>query len=955
MSNNLQLKRGLQSALPIGLSGELLFTTDTKRLYLSDGSANNLLQGSDSIFTTGSIPFSNSSGKLTTDSSNFYWDDTNNRLGIGTATPAVTFDVTGIGRITNGARFNNVGIAYGPWGQNPLEIGTNGSHFIIQATNGGNTSINSVVDLGAKLGIKVGGAAITDIALRIRDSGNTVDLLTVDGTGALKIKHNTFTGTMSFAQTANSTSVITGGPASENITFGPSNRIFLNASQVVIGFLHTLGTINSTALSGSAGNSLAITSNSSFVGSTGLLQNHIKLTSTVAQQNVSPVFNALYIEPTINNTTTTTAIARGIYYNPILTSLTGTTHIALETVTGDVIFGSTSGNVGIKTSTPFLGSTGAATGIDIGIFNSAGNESNLMVRGFASLGGISRSSYGAVGSNYYLDAANALKRRQADSVSVLDFVAGAFLFKTAGNGAANSAIGLSETMRLTATGNLGIANTNPSFPLVVGTNTAGTGSDFSVQPSTSAAKLTLSSQSATMSFGANPQGSYTNGVPPGASFGSTTAGSSTTVGCLLTAAGGGTYVNFSTNGASSGFHITHNFGADLVTVLSNGNFGIGTTTPTGKLEVLATTALPVIIGDSATANFGKIYPNAGGNLTILANGNSGKTLLLNGGNGSNLELKASYDQNGSYNFTSNNYTSTSITGYVLGIHGASIAVASVGTGTPRIVGIDYTINNTGAQTGTATGIFLNATETALNGMVHNLMDLQVGGVSKFRVSNVGGLIISSSAIFSGALEVGLNNIINWSGRTTMASQADGNLLLRNSNFTTFGLLQLGGTTNLFPAIKRNGAGIDFRLADDSAGCNITANNFTSTVNSATFGMLTSSYGSFTGSSNSGFLEITETANNKIRINTGTLVFNSTINCFNGTTNLFPAIGRSSTALTFILADNSGYAQYVGRLINWSTALKNSASNLAAGLIVYDTTLNKLSFYNGTTWETVTSV
>ena len=262
--------------------------------------------------------------------------------------------------------------------------------------------------------------------------------------------------------------------------------------------------------------------------------------------------------------------------------------------------------------------------------------------------------------------------------------------------------------------------------------------------------------------------------------------------------------------------------------------------------------------------------------------------MLNGGNGSNLELKASYDQNGSYNFTSNNYTSTSITGYVLGIHGASIAVASVGTGTPRIVGIDYTINNTGAQTGTATGIFLNATETALNGMVHNLMDLQVGGVSKFRVSNVGGLIISSSAIFSGALEVGLNNIINWSGRTTMASQADGNLLLRNSNFTTFGLLQLGGTTNLFPAIKRNGAGIDFRLADDSAGCNITANNFTSTVNSATFGMLTSSYGSFTGSSNSGFLEITETANNKIRINTGTLVFNSTINCFNGTTNLFPA-------------------------------------------------------------------
>ncbi len=40
------------------------------------------------------------------------------------------------------------------------------------------------------------------------------------------------------------------------------------------------------------------------------------------------------------------------------------------------------------------------------------------------------------------------------------------------------------------------------------------------------------------------------------------------------------------------------------------------------------------------------------------------------------------------------------------------------------------------------------------------------------------------------------------------------------------LLKFGGTTNAFPAIKRNGAQIDFRLADDSAFCNIQANNAT---------------------------------------------------------------------------------------------------------------------------------
>jgi len=51
--------------------------------------------------------------------------------------------------------------------------------------------------------------------------------------------------------------------------------------------------------------------------------------------------------------------------------------------------------------------------------------------------------------------------------------------------------------------------------------------------------------------------------------------------------------------------------------------------------------------------------------------------------------------------------------------------------------IDYTINASGAQSGTASGIFLNATETNLNSMTHRLMDLQVGGASRFRVNNNG--------------------------------------------------------------------------------------------------------------------------------------------------------------------------------------------------------------------------
>jgi len=41
----------------------------------------------------------------------------------------------------------------------------------------------------------------------------------------------------------------------------------------------------------------------------------------------------------------------GIYYDPTLTSMTGVTHRAIQTVTGDVLLGTTSGNVMIGTTT----------------------------------------------------------------------------------------------------------------------------------------------------------------------------------------------------------------------------------------------------------------------------------------------------------------------------------------------------------------------------------------------------------------------------------------------------------------------------------------------------------------------------------------------------------------------------------------------------------------------------
>jgi hypothetical protein len=53
-------------------------------------------------------------------------------------------------------------------------------------------------------------------------------------------------------------------------------------------------------------------------------------------------------------------------------------------------------------------------------------------------------------------------------------------------------------------------------------------------------------------------------------------------------------------------------------------------------------------------------------------------------------------------------------------------------------------------------------------------------------------------------------------RFNISSTADGNITLLNNNSNDFNRLQFGGTTNLFPALKRSSTTLQARLADDSA-------------------------------------------------------------------------------------------------------------------------------------------
>ena len=56
--------------------------------------------GTGTAFTAGSVVFAGASGVYAQDNANLFWDDTNNRLGVGTAAPATALDVVGIVTIT---------------------------------------------------------------------------------------------------------------------------------------------------------------------------------------------------------------------------------------------------------------------------------------------------------------------------------------------------------------------------------------------------------------------------------------------------------------------------------------------------------------------------------------------------------------------------------------------------------------------------------------------------------------------------------------------------------------------------------------------------------------------------------------------------------------------------------------------------------------------------------------
>jgi hypothetical protein len=334
----------------------------------------------------------------TTAGSAMYWDNTNSRLGIGTSAPSAPLQVIGItdiarfGTLTNYWRFNtNYGadqslemVNQGGGGtntyyntkllnetyqtklligeyQNYLSFGKYDNHRMVSLFNNGNFVIGSSTDLNAKLGVRGSGSTSATTSLLVQNS-SAVDLLKLQdngvltlgtvasGLGKIVVTTDPSYGIKSVMEN-NSGGQIIRQVSTDVIWFGGQAQTSLFATGfITLGAPYIFG--NNYAGNTTASSFTFRVSGSPYGQTPSTASRGVLFDGQLAFQS-GGYANYFELSPTYSFDISNNRIVKGIYYNPTLvTPNTNDRHIAIETVTGDVLFGTTSGNVGIGTTTP---------------------------------------------------------------------------------------------------------------------------------------------------------------------------------------------------------------------------------------------------------------------------------------------------------------------------------------------------------------------------------------------------------------------------------------------------------------------------------------------------------------------------------------------------------------------------------------------------------------------------
>jgi trimeric autotransporter adhesin len=367
-------------------------------------------------------------------------------------------------------------------------------------------------------------------------------------------------------------------------------------------------------------------------------------------------------------------------------------------------------------------------------------------------------------------------------------------------------------------------------------------------------------------------------------------------------------------------------GSERLRIDTSGNVGIGTTAPTGKLEV----SLNTTTGAGASA--------AGTIANFTGVDGTGASIYIN-----------SYGSNAGAQILSRVAQGTA----------ASPTAVNSSTSLLRLLGIGY---NGSAFTGSRAEISFAASETwtsTANGALMTFRTTSDGTTSsqeRMRIDSAGNVGIGTSSP-SYKLHVSANSPAAYELAVIQNTGTAAYSLMRwiNSGNQTvdFGITESGSNA----AIIRVGGTERMRI--DSSG-NVAIGTTTTSFDTGSGLRIQRANAPATirlvqdGSGGSAFELSAANSNAQLDYRTGSLLFLSA-----GTERMRitsagdVGIGTSSPNASAIL-DVQSTTKGV-RMPNMTTTQKNAISSPAAGLMVFDTTLAKLCVYSGSAWETITSI
>ena len=252
--------------------------------------------------TVGRVLFQGT-GNVLQQSANLFWDSTNNRLGIGTSTPARTLEVNGETMLRDAVTLSNAGDrGRVTWG---------GGYFSFQAL--GSEGLSFMLPSNARV-ISIPNATGNVLINTTTDAGFKLD---VNGTGrfqnTLKFSNSITASTQNGYFEGNSAGNITNTTAVFNFqypTISTSGTMFQFSDNLNTGFVSDL-----------YGN-----------------KDIVRIFGGFKNPNGAYNYSDLKIDPTYQGNAAS-SIIRGIYYNPT-NSLTGTyTHRAIDLTSGDFVWG----------------------------------------------------------------------------------------------------------------------------------------------------------------------------------------------------------------------------------------------------------------------------------------------------------------------------------------------------------------------------------------------------------------------------------------------------------------------------------------------------------------------------------------------------------------------------------------------------------------------------------------